>query len=517
MIEKLLIQNLILVEKAQIQFGPGLNIMTGETGAGKSAILAAIRLILGERADAQLIRTGADLAIVEATVRLSNSPVTLRRELHRSGRSRYFIEESLTSLAEVKQFLGRSIELVDQSTSHKLSETEEQRYLLDSFAAILPLVDRFAAQYKEQLQAEKRLEELFQLQQTSAANQARMTEDLTLIEEVNWRSGEEESLTAEHTLLTHSQELLEKISATTLYLLESSQPVIPTLKRFSNQLEQLVEIAPKMEEAVQLFKNSLLEMEEAARLLLSYADRLDADPNRLDVVEKRIGEIESLKKRFGPFEKIELLKKELSTQIDRIANLDTDIEEARTALATLQAQNLLAANKMTQAREKGAIALGNAVMTELKHLNLPHARFAALLEPKPLAADGANAIRFLFAANPGQSLLPLDQCASGGELSRLLFAIKTALAEKEQSSTLILDEIDSNVGGQTAAILGAKLQTLAASRQLICVTHFVQVARCAMHHFLVAKQTTPSGALTTISKLGSKQREEEFSRMTGGV
>lgn len=514
MIRSLLIQNLILVEKALIEFGPGLNILTGETGAGKSAVLAAIRLILGDRADGQLIRIGSDLAIVEATIQIGSQIKIVRRELHRSGRSRSFIDDAQASLQELKELFGRSVELVDQSTSHHLSEEEEQRYLLDSFSSLD--IAPFRSQFEAEKEAEKKLEELLRFQKESLTRQKKLEEELNEILEVNWKEGEEESLTAEHALLTHSQELLEKISTLTLFLLESSQPVVPLLKRYTNQIESLLGVAPKLQDATDLLKSSALELEEASHLLLSYADRLDADPNRLDAVEKRIGEIESIKKHFGAtFAIVEEKKNLLSQELDRIGNLDTEIEQARTTHATLQANNLLAANKITQKREKGALELGNRVREELKSLNLPHARFAILLEPKPLSSNGANTIRFLFAANPGQPLSPLNECASGGELSRLLFAIKTALADREKSSCLIFDEIDSNVGGETAALLGAKLQTLSKSRQLICVTHFVQVARCAMDHYLVSKQTANAGAITTIAKLTALQREKEFARMTG--
>ncbi len=528
MIETLEISNLILVERAKIIFGPGLNILTGETGSGKSAILSAIRLLLGERADAQLIRQGADLAIIEASLKIPHSslpdldlpppdaPIRIRREIHRSGRSRCFIEDSLVTLQQLKQVVGHSIELVDQSSSIQLSESEEQRYLLDSFACIHADVSRLSHSFTAQQQAEEELNHLLQMQQNGAREQEKAEEDLALIEEINWQSGEEEKLNAEHHLLTHSQELLDKIGAVTGLLLEGPQPVSPAIKRLAYQLEQLLSIEPKLQEAVTLLKTGALELEEAGGILLSYVDRLDADPNRITAIEERIGLIESLKKRFGSsFEQVMSTRDQLKKQVNRLSNLDEEIGLARTKWAELQASNILQASKITQKRERAAIALSTATMSELKHLNLAHAAFVIHLEPKPLSPNGANHISFRFAANPGQPLLPLTECASGGELSRLLFALKTALADKEESSCLIFDEIDSNVGGKTAAILGTKLQALAASRQLICVTHFVQVAQCAMHHFLVSKQTKSTGAYTTIHKMDPKEREVEFARMTG--
>ena len=524
MIENLAIENLVLVERANISFGPSLNIITGETGAGKSAILSAIRLILGDRADPQLIRKGAERAVVEATIKVrhnsieelelppQNTPIAIRRELQRSGKSRCFIDDQQVSLQQLRQVLGRSIEMVDQGSAASLCSEEEQRYLLDGFASLQSDIARFSAQFEAQKGAEVKLQELIDLQKRGALEQTRIEEDLAEINEVNWLPGEEEALSEEHSLLTHAQELLEKIGAVTHYLSDSK------LRRLSYQLEQMVPVAPKIEPAVQSLKNGLLELEEGASLLASFGSSIESNPNRVAAIDERIGAIERLKKRFAPnYDAIESLKREWTAKLNRISNLDEEIEIARTDAAQLQAMNLKDANKITQKRERAAIAFAKSVNGELKTLNLPHAVFAILLEPKPMSQNGSNAIRFLFAANPGQTLAPLDSAPSGGELSRLLFAIKTALADKEESGCLIFDEIDGNVGGQTAAILGEKLEALSQNRQLICITHFVQVAKKGAHHFLVAKHSTPTEAITKVSLLNSSQKEVEYERMTGCI
>jgi len=503
MIESLSIKQLILIEKAEIQFGPGLNILTGETGAGKSAILSAIRLILGERADASLIRQGADLAVIEAVLHST----LVRRELHRSGKSRCFINDELVSLQQLRQFLAHSIELVDQSSSLTLQTGEKQRELLDSFAHID--LSNYTSTYEASLQAVAKLQELLTLQQTSSLKQKRLEEDLALIDDVQWLEGEEEALHAKHHLLTHSQELLAKLSHVTQFLSET----LPTLKRSSYQIEQLLPFDPHLKDSANTLKTSSLELEETHRFLLTYSDRLDTDPPQLTAIEKRMTSIESLKRRFNTdYTTLQTLRTTFANELNQIANLDTEIAEAKAQLASLQSTTQALASTLSHRRATAAIQLTTSLLTELKSLNIAHARFSIILEPKPLSPTGIDTIRFLFTANPGQPLQPLDK-ASGGELSRLLFALKVVLAAQEKSSCLIFDEIDSNVGGQTAAILGAKLQTLASSRQLICVTHFVQVARCATHHYLVSKHTQSNHALTTITKL--LNRDQEFARMTG--
>ena len=509
MIQTLFIQNLILIEQARIEFGPGLNILTGETGAGKSAILAAIRLLLGERADTQLIRKDAELAIVEATL----PSLTIRRELHRSGRSRCFVQDALVSLQELRALLCHSIELVDQSSSLQLASPDFQRTALDTYANAAETAAQLEHKFSALANAKIRLAELLHQKQSSTRKREQLQEDLAAIEETNWKSGEEEQLTAEHHLLAHAQELLGKLGNATNFLSE----IIAPLKRFSHQLEQSSAIDPKLQESAQSLKTSALEIEEVNRFLTAYADAINIDPHRIHALEQRIAELEALKRRFGlsTFDALQELQKRLRTECEHIAHLDPDIERAQQEVQTLEKATCALATTLTAQRTKNAQPLARAILAELQSLNLPHARFAIEIHPKPLTSTGADQISCCFCANPNQPLLPLDQCASGGELSRLLFALKIALAMREKTTCLIFDEIDSNVGGQTAAILGAKLQTLAATRQLICVTHFVQVARCAHNHYLVTKQTATTGARKLITRLTTAAREREYARMMG--
>ncbi len=518
MIEHISIQNLILIDRAEIHFGKGLNIITGETGAGKSAILTAIRLILGERADIQWIRKGADLAIVEATVHATisiedtqiPSPFIIRRELHRSGRSRCFIEDQQVTLQQLRAL---PIELIDQSASLKLCDGPAQRQLLDTYAGLAS----FAPHFNELKQAQKQLADLIELQKTSQIEQQRMEEDLQFIEEIDWRDGEEESLLVSHNLLTHSSELLEKTSELTSFFSEGSHPLLPTLKRYAYQLDSLTKIEPKFQECAEWLKIATLNLEEASHFLTSYGSNLETDPNRLFAIEKRLGEIESIKRRFGTFEQVQALRANLTERTNRLSNLGEEIGQAQKVLAVIEAAVTGLAKKRSESRKKAGAKFAESIVDELKSLNLPDARFTIDMQPKALCEHGADEITYLFAANPGQPLLPMDECASGGELSRILFALKTALGDKEGSTCLIFDEIDSNVGGKTAAILGSKLEKLATTRQLICVTHFVQVAKCAMDHFLVSKKTTESGALTAIQKLDALARSSEYERMTGVI
>lgn len=492
--KKLRIQNLILIEKAEIGFGPGLNILTGETGSGKSAILEAVRLIAGDRADNSCIRKGADFAIIEAEL---EGHTLIRREIYRSGKNRCFIDDAQVSLSVLKETVN--IEMVDQSSSHTI--LDQQKTMLDTFAGLSEEVDTFDRSYMEEKSMDAQLQKLLQTPKDRELEWAR--KDLELIEEIDWKPGEEEKLSEEHHFLIHAQELVEKMSAISFALTEGTE--LPALKRMLGIFENCIRFDPKLSPIAQSMKSALLELEEVGRLTQSYSDKLEADPSRLAAVEKRIGAIESLKRRFGP--DIEEQKAKLIATIEHLTNLDDQIASLQATILELRNRNGKLSRAITLKRQQAAPLFASQVLDELKSLNIPHAQFQIAV------GESYNDVHFLFSANPGLPPLPLDQCASGGELSRLLLAIKTILAEG--SSCLVFDEIDSNVGGQTAAILGQKLKRLADKRQVICVTHFVQVAKHAMDHFLVRKTTKGENAYTNVIKLNDIEREMEYSRMLG--
>ena len=531
MLTLLKIENLILIEKAEIAFGPGLNIITGETGSGKSALLSAIRLLCGERADPQQIRKGASLAVVEASLSFfspellaeegiavpeNGQPLRVRREIHTSGKNRCFIEDQQTSLAFLKKCIGNSIEMVDQSSSHSLSSPGEQRRLLDLYAQLSEELAAFARSFSEEQQLAAALKELNLAQSQKERTLEWANRDLSFIQEVDWKADEEETLSQEHHRLTHSQELAEKVGSASALLNEGEPPLISLLKRCLASLESCTRFDPKLQPIAEALKSAVLELQEVGSSLQSYADRIDADPRRLTAVEERIAAIESLKRRFGTDQKgIDALKETLAAQIEKLANLDEELERKKRELERIRAHNQTLAEEISRQRKKAAPRLEADLLQQLKSLNLPHVQLAIDLQEKPIGSDGIDEVSFLFSANPGHPPLPLDRCASGGELSRLLLAIKTVLAENERSGCLIFDEIDSNVGGQTAAVLGTRLKSLAQSRQVICVTHFVQVAQCASHHLLVSKSEKNGAASTHIVPLMESERQAEYSRMLG--
>lgn len=525
MISHLKLQDLILIEKAEIEFGSGLNIFTGETGSGKSAILTAIRLISGERTDTEWIRAGASMAVAEAKLSVyskellgeidpppSGEPLTVRREIHRSGKSRCFIEDHLVNASVLRDLMRPLIEMVDQSSSAELILPEKQRKILDTYAGIEKELSKLKFAYEEMTLAKKELDLSLVQEETRERNLERIRSILQEIEEVNWQKEEEESLTQAHLLLTHAQELTEKTSNAA----EGLSSLAPHLRQISHFVESAVALDPQLSPSAQAIKTAVLELDETEHCLRSYASRLEADPARLEIIEKRIGAIETLKRRLGPtWEDVEKQKEKYSKELEKLECLDDRRNALADQLKKLEEETQTLAKLVSEKRSVSAKELSRAILEELRCLNLPHAALEITLLPKPISSNGIDEIRFFFTANPGLHPLPLEECASGGELSRLLFATKVVLAEKESTQSLIFDEIDSNVGGQTAAVLGDKLKELSQKRQVICVTHFVQVARCALHHFAVAKREQGGRAATFVERLAQLERQREYARMIG--
>ncbi|MBU6447065.1 MAG: hypothetical protein KGQ49_06675, partial [Verrucomicrobia bacterium] len=318
--------------------------------------------------------------------------------------------------------------------------------------------------------------------------------DLQAIVEVRWK--EEEKIAQEHHLLTHAQELSEKVVLASSLLEEA----LPSIKKASNALEHATRLDGQLASLVQSMRSALLELDEAVRSMQSYASRIEVNPDRLEALETEIGKIVALKRRFGP--DLESQKQKLLSSIEYLTHLDVGGLEK--TLAALQTKNASWKQSITAKRRASAPSFTALVLEELKSLNLPHAQFTVSIEEQ---------IQFLFSANPGHPPLPLEKCASGGELSRLLLAIKTILSAGQ--STLVFDEIDSNVGGQTASAIGEKLKRLAQSRQVICVTHFVQVAKYGNEHFLVSKQTREDHTYTLVHKMSESEKQREYNRMIG--
>jgi DNA repair protein RecN (Recombination protein N) len=390
-----------------------------------------------------------------------------------------------------------NIEVIDQNSAQTL--LEQHKEMLDAFAGIEKEVDLLNRSLLQEKEMEEKLQILLQTPRERELKWAQ--KDLNFLEEVNVQKGEEELLAQEHVRLASSQELSQKIQLIHFVLREENH--LAALKRALNTLESCARVDQALQATADSFKSALLELEEAALVIERY--HIEANPERLAEIEKRIADIEALKKRFGL--NFAEQKERLLKTIDHLSHLEEEIELLKKACETKRKENSAACQAITLKRKEKAPLFASRILKELKSLNIPHAKVEIEV--------GApfNEVSFLFSANPGIQPMPIASCASGGELSRLFLAMKTVLFSG--TSTLVFDEIDSNVGGQTALVLGEKLKALSQNRQVICVTHFVQVAKQALDHFYVSKKEKNNLAYTEIKKLSEKEREEEYHRMVG--
>lgn len=536
MLKTLTLHNLILVKEAQIDFGPGFNVLTGETGSGKTALIEAIRLCLGARADTSLIRKAAERAIVEMTVDIDSLPnisqlleeggidfvlgdfLIIKRELTKEGKSKAFINCQTVPLPFLQKIGSQLIDLIDQSAHYTLRKQELQREILDRYSDIKQELTDFQFFF----QKEKKLKEELQFLNVKAIEKEREEGTLCFhieeIESLKLEEKEEEELFQKVQLLSHSEELNEKIGILIGELGESEEALIPQLARLQKVGDSVLKYDPNLNIFSHYLKEASIALKEAFHTLQSYSNTLDHHPQTLQALEQRLNEIARIKRKYGnSFEKIQSFYKNCKEKLSFYEQLSEKKELLEQELKLVELSTSKATTQLTQGREKGAKALASLLTSHLKALNMPGAIVSIQLVPQERTSFGDELIQFWIQANPGENPSLVKDHASGGEVCRLLFAIKTALAEKNHTPTLIFDEIDANVGGQTASLIGKQLKELGNHRQVICITHFPQVAAHADTHFAVRKIEEEGRTLTQITSLTPSEKPQELLRMLGGA
>lgn len=475
MIKHLRLQNVVLIASCEIPFAPGLNILSGETGAGKSAIMQALDALLGARADQKIIRQGQNQAVIEAEL---TDGTSLRREI--GDKNRCLINGKQVTLTELQN--KTFAKLIGQGAYHALKSPAHQLELLDSFGACnkLPLMTAYANVLE--MGQPKHIETL----------QAQLDE----IRALGLRDGEEENLFTEHHTLINFQEISEKAAQLTQALAE-----------MTSQLSQLLRHGDIVADGGELMRSALSELQEAHYQYSGYLNNMEYDPSRLSEINERLSQISSLKRKLGcNFNQLQKLESELEAQICESLAFD---ERFNAAIA----ERDQLADVLTHERKNAACALSQAITDQLHTLNMPDSRFEIEISETPLSMHGKDAVNFILAANPGEAAVPIAKRASGGELSRILLALQLIL--NPDTPTLIFDEIDSNIGGRTATCIGEKLKALGKHQQVICITHFPQVAKYADHHIRIDKIQDGERTHTCITVLNEKNRCEEIERMLG--
>lgn len=508
------VRELALVDAERVTFGPGLNLLTGETGSGKSLIVDALGLALGDRASTDQVRQGASRAVVQARFARPDGELLLSREVGRRGAAR--VNGAGASPARLRE-LGRDLVAVHgQHENQLLLDPEAQTTMLDVFAGALQTRLAVAAAHAAWSTACSRLADLERTQARGRREEEYLRWQLEELTAADPHPGEDEQLAAERTASRHAVRLLELTEAALAALRgDEGLPVAVT------EIRGAAELDPRLEPAAGRLETLLEEVGDVGGELRRYAEAIDTDPGRLEAIEARLAQLEQLKRKYGgTLEAVIAERKRLEAGLGGTMDLAEAVTEAKEAVEEARGRLEAEAARLTLMRRDAAGRLAAAVGAELQGLRLEGAEFEIRLVARPdLGADGAELAEMLFSANPGEPIAPLARVASGGELSRVMLAVRTATAEADALPTLVFDEVDAGIGGEAAIQVGRRLKRLGATHQVLVVTHLTQIACFADHHLLVEKALGPEGrSVVRVRELRTDaERAQELARMGGAV
>jgi DNA repair protein RecN (Recombination protein N) len=529
------IKNLALVEDLEWQLGPGFIAITGETGAGKSIIIGALQLLLGERTDKSLIRTGADLCAVEAVFagteldklnpQLSNAGIEpcegeliVKRSFSATSANRQFINGSPVTLALLKNLGDELVDLHGPHDHQSLLSPDRQLALLDGFAHAQATVEEFEQCYRklQTLQAEQ--------EALSMAESARKQEIDLLRHQVGEIANaklsltEEDEIAARYKLAANSKRLVELAATISRRLSEADDSILPQLAETQRLLRELEKIDPAQGILAEAHAASVVELSEISRSVSHYAEQLELDPEQLVALEERISLYETLKRKYGgSIPDVIAFGEQAAERLRKIEGRDQELERLTKEIETARGEVERTGHVLQKMRAEAAPRLSENIRFNLRDLGFRQFEFEAKLGTlDEVSATGFDTIELLFSPNPGEPLKPLRTIASSGEISRLMLAIKSSLADQDAIPLLVFDEIDANVGGEIANAVGAKMRKLARNHQVLCITHLPQVAAAAVSQFVVTKEVTGGRTHSRLSEVAGKARNEEIARMLGG-
>lgn len=534
MLTRLSINNYAIIDELEIDFSGKLSIITGETGAGKSIIIGALGLILGERADSSSLVNKEKKCIVEGTFSGNSKKevtdflkaneldaeeeVVLRREIGTNGKSRAFINDTPVNLVQLQQLSSLLIDLHQQFDTLELGETDFQRQVLDALAGQLILIEEYQVQYRQWLQLRKETEEL-KVQQQQFEKEADYNRfQFAELEEAAFKENELEETEAELKLLNNSEGIKAALAKTYFDLRESEMPLVQQLKILLNQLNVYSSYHPDLPALLQRLQSAQVELQDIADDVDRISNHINYDPDKIEQLNERLSLGYKLQKKHGVSSTAELLaiQKELEEKLQAVLNIEETIQQKEKETNRLRAEAKKTAEKITAGRNKQVKPLEDKVNKLLAQVGMPNAKLTVSVQPAGLNISGADAIEFLFDANRSGQFQPVRKVASGGELSRLMLCIKSLVAQSIDLPTLIFDEIDTGISGEAARQVGIIMKELAAKRQVICITHQPQIAGKADAHFFVYKEIVRDKVKTNIRQLTTEERITAIAKMLSG-
>lgn len=547
MLRELRIKNFAVIDRVALEFEPGLNVLTGETGAGKTIILDALGLISGGRVSSDIIRHGADEASVEALFGAlpgvlrdklrdgghgDEEELVVKRIVSRSGRNRIYLGGGLCPAGFLAEVGGYLIHIYGQQEHHALLRSETHLALLDAYGGLEDKVEGLKEKRRSLGHAWDCLRQARELLEKRKREEESLRGQAEEISQAQLQAGEEDELKARKNIQIHAEKLYQGCKEGEEILYEGDDALVSRLGKYVLRLRELAKIDGGLNDAVDLLDSSLAQLEEATSILRRYTDRVQFDPAALEQLEDRLAQINRLKRKYnGSVEDILKMQEQVEAELkaldrgeEEIPGLERAFEEARRSAwqvaEALSLERKRVAKRFKKDMEKEVEGLGMAgTIFDVRFLGTEKAGDEPpfLVGGRRMTEQGVDQIEFYLSPNPGEDVKPLAKIASGGELSRLMLAIKSLVFTRGDIATLLFDEVDAGIGGSVAEIVGKKLKKVAASHQVICVTHLPQIAALANSHYVVRKETVKGRTFTEVKRLSDKERIAEVARMLGGV
>lgn len=539
MLKHLYISNFTLINELDMNFNPGFSVITGETGAGKSIIIGAVSMLLGNRADLKMIRNGKDKCIVEAVFSISDydqdfinrfltdndldnngDECILRREININGKNRAFINDTPVILASLKELGEHLLDIHSQHQNLMLNKEDFQLNVIDVFAQNKKVLAEYQDLFKTYKSEASKLEE-----QQASISRIKENEDFLQFQnkelsEANLEEGEQESLEQQSELLTHAEEIKNTLYNADSVLSSDEHNIITQLRSLSDSMNNIQNVYPDAESLTNRLNDCVIELKDISREIVSHVEYIDYDPEKLQAINSRLDTIYTLEKKYHTGNIPDLIKKheEIKSQLSRIDNFDVDFKAQQDKVDRLKESCLKKANALTASRQKAARKVEKELAARLIPLGIPNVKFKIdMTQQKELTAKGLDRITYLFSSNSSSSLSPIAQVASGGEVSRVMLSLKAMMSRVTRLPTIIFDEIDTGVSGRVAEQMAHIMKEMGDNKhQVICITHLPQIAAIGSTHYKVTKTETSQGTNSLMTLLSPEERVKEIAQMLSG-
>ena len=535
MLKQLYIKNFTLIDELNIQMHPGFSVITGETGAGKSIILGAIGLLLGNRADSKSIKAGKDRCVIEAHFDLSKydmqqfftdndidedlSDTIIRRELTAAGKSRAFINDTPVSLTKMRELGEQLVDIHSQHQNLLLQKEDFQLNVVDIIAQDEKQRKNYEAAYNQYKQANQKLNALKAEIEKNRENEDFLRFQFKELDEAQLQNGEQEELEQEYEMLSHSEDIKTALYQADNHLSGDDGNIIERLKQTSEQLANIKDVYPEVTELLERIDSSYIELKDIAQEVNGLTDHVEFDPARLETINERLDKLNSLQQKFHVRDLGELIETyhQLKEQLSHIDHSDEDVEALEQEVTQLLEKAQKQAKELTAIRTKAAKKVEEEMKQRLIPLGIPNVRFSISLTEKPLSHDGGDKVSFLFSANKSTPLQPVTQVASGGEIARVMLSLKAMISGAVKLPTIIFDEIDTGVSGKIAEKMAQIMVEMGNhERQVLSITHLPQIAAMGSHHYKVSKEETDEGTISRMTELSQQERIQEIAQMLSG-